>query len=92
LVRLGAQRKIPLHITIGVPQSDDEFDWCCPVRLKGLDRKERRIFGVDSWQALTLALRLVEAMLRHEVRNGGQLFWLGHQVSVGRLFASGVRA
>jgi hypothetical protein len=63
-----------------------------PVRLKGLvDGKERRIFGVDSWQALTLALRLVEALLKHEVKKGAKLFYLGEKTTVASLFASRVR-
>jgi len=91
LVRRGSKRKSPLHVIIGAPQPDDDFAWYCPIRFKGLGGKERRIFGVDSWQALILALRCVEAILRNEVRKGGQLFYLGHKTSVGRLFASGVR-
>jgi hypothetical protein len=91
LLRPGAKRKSLLHVNIGSPQPDGD-SWYCPIRLKGLvDKKEHRIFGVDSWQALTLALRFVEVMLRHEVREGGQLFFLGHKTSVGQLFASRIR-
>jgi hypothetical protein len=90
LVRKGETRKSRLQVKVGAPQPDGE-DWYCPVCIKGLDSKERRIFGVDSWQALTLALRLVEAMLRREVRQGGQLYYLGGKISVGKLFASSIR-
>ena len=82
----------PLHVTIGVPRRLPQRDWYCPVRLKGLDGKKRRIFGVDAWQALILALKYVEINLRHEVRNGLRLYWLGKPVQVGRLFAASVRA
>ena len=90
LVRRGRKRKSPLQVIVGAPQPDGD-DWCCPVRIKGLDSKERRVFGVDSWQAMILALRLVEALLRHEVREGGELFWFGHKSSVGKLFANSLR-
>lgn len=91
LMRRGAKRKSAVHITIGVPQPDGN-DWCCPVRLKGLvDNKERRIFGVDSWQAMILALRLAEAMLQNEVRKGGKLFYLGGETAVAKLFATRLR-
>ena len=91
LLRRGAKRKSAVHVSIGAPQPDGN-DWCCPIRLKGLvDRKERRIFGVDSWQAIVLALRLAEAMLKNEVRKGGTLFYLGEETSVAKLFATRVR-
>jgi hypothetical protein len=92
LLRRGAQRKTSLHVLIGAPQPDGDRAWYCPVRLKGISGKERRIIGIDSWQALILGIRFVELMLRREIREGGQLFWLGHKVRVGALFATGVRA
>jgi hypothetical protein len=90
LVRQGTTRKSRLHVRVGVPQPDGQ-DWYCPVYIKGLDNKVTRVFGVDSWQALVLALRMVEAMLRREVREGGQLYYLGSKTSVGKLFASSIR-
>ena len=91
LMRRGAKRKWAVHVTIGAPEPDGN-DWCCPIRLKGLvDSKERRIFGVDSWQAVILALRFAETMLQNEVRKGGKLFYLGGETSVPKLFATQVR-
>jgi hypothetical protein len=90
LMRRGAKRRSAVHVTIGAPQPDGD-DWCCPIRLKGLvDNKERRLFGVDSWQAIILALRFAEAILQNEVRKGGKLFYLGRQTSVAKLFATRV--
>jgi hypothetical protein len=86
----GECERRPLHVTIGVPRRLQR-DWYCPVRFKGLPGKKRRIFGVDAWQALILALKYVEINLRHEARNGMRLYWLGKQVAVGRLFAANVR-
>ena len=77
----------PFHVIVGAPRRA-KVDWYCPVRFKSQGRKALRVFGVDSWQALILALRFVEINLRHEVRQGGQFFWLGRKVSVSRLFAT----
>jgi hypothetical protein len=91
LLRRSAKRKSAVHVTIGAPEPEAN-DWCCPIRLKGLvDSKERRIFGVDSWQAIILALRLTEAILQNEVRKGGKLFYLGEETTVAKLFATRVR-
>jgi hypothetical protein len=91
LLRRGAKRKSTVHVTIDAPEPDG-IDWCCPIRLKGLiDSKERRIFGVDSWQAMILALRLTKAILQNEVRKGGKLFYLGKETTVAKLFATRVR-
>lgn len=91
LLRRGAKRKSAVHITIGAPQPDGD-DWCCPIRLKGIvDDTDHRTFGVDSWQAIILALALAEIMIRNEVRNGGRLFYLGAETSVDELFATRVR-
>lgn len=87
----GPGRRKPFHVTIGMPRPS-KVDWYCPVRFTGLDHRGLRVFGVDSWQALILALRFVEINLRYEVRQGGQFYYLGRKVSVGSLFATRVRA
>src|SRR5437868_1670166 len=78
----------PLHVIIKVPQPAPKQDWYCSVRLKGLTSGSHRIWGVDSWQALILAVRFVEANLRNLVRRGCSLYWMGHKVSVARIFAN----
>ena len=91
VLRRSAKRKSAVQVKVGAPERDGE-DWTCPIRMKGLvDSKERRIFGVDSWQAMILALRLAEAMLQNEVRKGGKLFYLGGETSVAKLFATHLR-
>ena len=87
-MRRGAKRKTPLHVSIGQPRRDT-VNWFCPFRLKGLVNEEKRIFGVDSWQATILALRCVEIILQGEVRKGGQLYYFGEKITVQRLFANG---
>lgn len=91
LLRRGAKRKSAVRVTIGAPQPNGN-DWCCAIRFKGLiDNKERQLFGVDSWQAMILALKLAEAMLQNAVRKGGKLYYLGSETSVAKLFATRIR-
>jgi hypothetical protein len=87
LQKPSSRRKIALRVMVGKPEPI-EPDWFCPIRFG--DSKERRIFGVDSWQALILALKYVEANLRYRTRNGAKLYWLGSPISIGRLFANRV--
>jgi len=88
LLRHGAKRKSTVHVTIGPPQPNGN-DWSCPIRLKGLvGNKERQIFGVDSWQAMTPALKCFDATLQNEIRKGGELYYLGGETSVAELFAT----
>ena len=88
LIRPGAKRRSAVRVTIGAPEPDGQ-DWSCPIRFKGLGNgREQRIFGVDSWQAMILALRFAEGMLQNGVRKGGRLFYLGEEVTVSELFAT----
>ena len=50
---------------VGIPTQDvatvEGFDWRCPIRIMEGDLlRERQAFGVDSFQALQLGLRIVE--------------------------------
>jgi hypothetical protein len=63
LVQTGVRQK--LVIEIGMPIQDVEtingYDWRCPVRIRHGDTlRERRACGVDSFQALQLAMRLMQ--------------------------------
>jgi hypothetical protein len=53
--------------------------WWCPVEIRGLgDPALRAIAGVDSLQALVLALEFVSRVLPSEARRaGGHIEWLG---------------
>ncbi|WP_162988018.1 DUF6968 family protein [Stutzerimonas urumqiensis] len=65
----------PLLFEVGSPVRDVPtvagFDWRCPVRVtEGASRRERQVCGVDSFQALELALRWV-ASEADAIREGG---------------------
>ena len=58
----------PLRVEFGAPQQDapvvDGTDWRCPVRLTlGAQQTVRSAMGVDSLQALVLAMELARALI-----------------------------
>ena len=81
-------RRVPLKLAIGKPQPWPQGDWQCPVRTLGPQPKLRNIRGVDSWQALQLALRFLEALLSAEVDRGAVLYWptADERITVPELF------
>ena len=54
-------------------------DWYCTFTIVGWETRETKsAFGIDSLQALTLALEMLTANLRYlERRKNGKLTWLG---------------
>jgi hypothetical protein len=52
----------PLIVRVLVPKPSG-LDWHCEVQYSGYRRRSFKICGIDSWQALTLALRVVRAEL-----------------------------
>lgn len=71
--RTGAGERFTLSITVRAPFCQEGGPWACPVRLHGLDEKERCIYGEDSLQALGLALGFVRAELQTFAESGGGL-------------------
>jgi hypothetical protein len=71
--RTGAEKEIT--VAVGMPYQGDDASWACPVALQGLYPRLSDIAGVDGWQALQLAIRLVETLLRGYVDDGGRLLW-----------------
>ncbi len=69
---------LQFRFAIEAPKQIDEESWGCGLLMQGItDRAHHRIVGIDAWQALTLALRMVEQMLTYFVEDGGSLFWEG---------------
>lgn len=67
--------KMIIKIRIGRPYPVEEGNWACPVAIPGLYDKLRDIRGVDSFQALVLALSLARSLLEAFVEDGGRLLW-----------------
>ncbi|PLY39640.1 hypothetical protein CSZ94_25325 [Janthinobacterium sp. ROICE36] len=49
-------------VRVGMPyERDDGFDWCCPYELgTASSRRLRCAFGIDSIQALELAMKIIK--------------------------------
>ena len=70
----GSRTEVQISIGRPFPDPLPGGDWCCTFRITGLgDDTVRAAFGVDSMQALLLALVKVRLELSGSVR----LEWLG---------------
>ncbi|EDY16077.1 hypothetical protein CfE428DRAFT_6402 [Chthoniobacter flavus Ellin428] len=66
-------------VRIGRPtpvSNEPDSDWRCPVTVP-FDAPVRDIYGVDSWQAVCLALSLVHSQLVDFIQRGGKLYYPG---------------
>ncbi|HMQ04244.1 MAG TPA: DUF3658 domain-containing protein [Pyrinomonadaceae bacterium] len=81
-------RQFDIGVMIGQPYEHELGDWACPVALVGLHGRFPDIHGIDSFQSLTLALRLIGNLLTVFVEDGGKLYREkgGDEMSVGELF------
>jgi hypothetical protein len=64
--------QVDIEIQIGTPYRDGE-DWACPVSITPLYDRLADIHGIDSFQAVSLALRLVHRLLENFKEKGGTL-------------------
>jgi hypothetical protein len=67
--------EFPLTLAAGAPYETGTGDWACAARLDGLDPKPVALFGIDSWQALQLAMQYIAHRLHSFTAQGGQLLW-----------------
>jgi hypothetical protein len=72
--RAGGGR-IRVTLRIGRPYRASDVDWACPVEAEGLFGRLADIHGIDSFQALVLAQRLLRTLMYREVENGGTFWW-----------------
>ena len=80
--RIAARRvfKVPsgksVVLTLGVPQAVPGSDWGCPLQITDLNttwRRPKYVFGIDSFQALHLAMQCAGVVLESERQ---KLFYL----------------
>ena len=64
-------KRIPVTLLIGKPYRASDVDWACPVAADGLYAKLADIHGIDSFQALVLAQRLLRQLMNGAVEDGG---------------------
>jgi len=64
-------------VKIGKPERSEHDDYCCRVQVTGIGNEQvHGIFGIDSVQALELAMRFLGAELqRLNTQHQGRLRW-----------------
>ena len=69
---------VHVSVTLGKPvpdPRDPERTWMCPYQIRGIgDERTRAIFGVDTMQALILALHILPTELAALARSAGGTF------------------
>lgn len=66
-----------IEAKIGTPYMLDERTWACPASLEGVDGRYPDIVGEGSFQALSLAVRLIANRLGHMLEDSAQLVYPG---------------
>jgi hypothetical protein len=84
--------RVPVTLRIGRPYPASDVDWACPVALYGLEAKLPDMHGVDSFQALMLAQKLLLQLMTGVVENGGRFEddEDGSPIDINKLFAAGI--
>lgn len=65
--------RIEVVVAVGHPYRTSDEDWICPVEISGLDESVADVHGIDSFQALRLAVRLVGERLAAILGDGGRI-------------------
>ena len=71
----GKGEEISFYLSLEHPHQIDDVSWGCVLRMDGITTKPHTTIGVDGWQALTLAIALIEQSLTYFVEDGGKLFF-----------------
>jgi hypothetical protein len=66
-------KRVAVTVAIGHPYPSSEGPWGCPVSITGLHKGVATIYGLDSLQALSLAIAFVRARLTSFVADGGRI-------------------
>jgi hypothetical protein len=83
---------LSIEIEIGTPYQQEPDVWRCPVALNGLYDRLAEAAGIDSFQALCLAISLVQELLQGFCADGGKLLQDGEGFSLqGYSFGAAVR-
>ncbi|HEV8456272.1 MAG TPA: hypothetical protein VGQ69_12890 [Gemmatimonadales bacterium] len=82
LSRDGERRSVEVRLGKPVPSGRQGGEWACPMQIVGLGPERiKEAFGVDSVQAIQLALRLATIDLHSLASsNAVRLEWLGGEI------------
>ena len=82
--------RFALVVRIGIPQPGPHDSWVCAASIDGLSHRPLDAHGMDSMQALLLAIKNVRIQLDRFITHGGKLFLVGDEeagcMSVSELF------
>lgn len=78
-----------LILRVGLPRPREEGDWAVEVSIGVLEPRPMKIYGVDSWQAIQLGMRLISREVADFERRGWRFYWKegGEAASVSELMA-----
>ena len=65
--------RIPVIVAIGHPFPTPGGEWACPVSMVGLQESVADIHGLDSFQAISLAVAFVRDRLTYFIASGGRI-------------------
>jgi hypothetical protein len=87
----AARGRFPVRVRIGKPYPASNVDWACPVGVERMEWRFPGMHGVDSLQALTLALYLARQSPEDFIEKGGKLFWAdGEPATLESILGKGV--
>ena len=55
--------RFPISLQIGKPYRASDVDWACPVAIEGLRERLPDMHGIDSFQALLLAIYIARQVI-----------------------------
>ena len=67
--------EVDVVVSVGVPTRGEHGEWYSNVSMGLLDQTVCSIAGIDSWQAVGLAMRFVETQLRYFTEDGWRFYW-----------------
>ena len=85
-------QRVSVTLRIGKPYRASDVDWACPVALEGLQSRLPDMHGVDSFQALMLAQKLLLQLMSGVIEDGGSFRddEDDSPVDINKLFAAGI--
>lgn len=62
-------------VSVGVPTKTERGEWRCVASVGVLEARTHPIAGIDSWQAIGLAMRFAASRLSHFAEHGWKFYW-----------------
>ena len=69
----GSEHEVAIRVM--VPTKEDDVEWRAEVSVGGIDSRPYSIAGIDSWQAICLAMSFAATRLGHLAEDGWAFYW-----------------